>query len=160
MKSMKTKCIPLVLGFALLMPAAVGAAELTPVEGSIVPSEIIFTLNGTDMTVNGKVTAMDAQPTQKDGFTYIPLRYAAEAMGAVVTWNAEDRAATMQWDNKSVLLTVGTDKVLINGEEKIASSNVTMIGERAMIPVSLFTELTGWTADLADEGKTIRLLRP
>jgi hypothetical protein len=162
MKSMKIKCIALVLSSALLIPSAAIAADATPVEGAIAPSELVFRLKSTDMTVNGKVTVMDVLVTQKDGFTYIPLRYAFEGIGAQLTWNDTDRSAYLKWDtNKTAAVSVDSDKYMgSDGGEHVASASVIILGERAMIPVSLFAQVTGWTQDLPDEGKTIRFVKP
>jgi hypothetical protein len=162
MKSLKSKFVLLVFCMALLIPSVVSAAEMGPVEGKIEPSEVVFRVKSTDMTVNGQVTVMDALVAQKDGFTYIPMRYAFEGIGAELTWNSEERSARLKWDNnKTAMISIDSDKYMgTDGGEKVASATSIILGDRAMIPVSLFAQVTGWTLDLADEGKTIRFIKP
>lgn len=48
--------------------------------------------------VNGKKTALEASPALRDGVVYVPLRFAAEAFGGKVVWNAEHQFITVTID--------------------------------------------------------------
>jgi hypothetical protein len=141
MRSFKTKLAVLV----------VSSAPLTTVT---------MKMDSMEVDVNGSKTMMDVYPSRKDNFTLIPLRYAADAIGATIAWNEADREATVAWTGHSAVFTVGSDTVVSNGEKKVASTISVMQGDRLMVPVQIFAEVTGWTTDLAEEGKVIRLLSP
>lgn len=53
---------------------------------------VAMTIGNTTMTVNGVSTEMDVAPEILDGRTMLPARYLAEALGATVTWNANDNS--------------------------------------------------------------------
>jgi hypothetical protein len=168
MKTLKTKLAVLMVCTALMLPSVVGATMVIDPTSSAAANAVpvasvkIVTLNldSTEIDVNGSKIVMDVYPTRKDNFTYIPLRYAAEAVGATLSWSDIDREATVTWSGLSATFAVGSDVVMINGEKRVASAVLVMQGERLMVPVQIFAEVTGWTADLAEEGKVIRLLSP
>ena len=48
-----------------------------------------FTVNSNTATVNDQPVALSVSPLIRDDKVYIPLRFAAEAFGATVTWDAQ-----------------------------------------------------------------------
>jgi hypothetical protein len=168
MRSFKTKLAVLVVSSALMIPSAVGAATVidpaSPEAANMTPvlpvTTVTMKMDSMEVDVNGSKTMMDVYPSRKDNFTLIPLRYAADAIGATIAWNEADREATVAWTGHSAVFTVGSDTVVSNGEKKVASTISVMQGDRLMVPVQIFAEVTGWTTDLAEEGKVIRLLSP
>lgn len=49
--------------------------------------DIIMNIGENEFTVNGSVVSMDTAPVIKDDVTFVPLRYAAEALGKEVAWD-------------------------------------------------------------------------
>ncbi len=47
------------------------------------------------VSVNGKLVQSDVPPVVENGTTYLPLRAAAEALGATVEWNASAKLAVL-----------------------------------------------------------------
>jgi hypothetical protein len=146
----------LAVGISAQFPAMFPQVQLPAVGKSIVT----FKINDTELDVNGNKIQMDIAPLRKENFTYIPLRYAVDAVGATLTWNDTDREATVTWSGNSAVFALGSDAVIHNGVKKVASTIVTLQGDTLVVPVQIFAEVTGWTADLAEEGKVIRLLAP
>jgi N-acetylmuramoyl-L-alanine amidase len=73
---------------------------------------------------NGARYVMDAFPYQADGRMYIPLRDAAELMHAKLSWNEEERTASLE----SVPLAVVTEQFgLTEISEQVGSSNVVLL---------------------------------
>jgi hypothetical protein len=60
--------------------------EVTVTSGS---TTISMTIGSTTLSVNGQAQTMDVAPVIKDGRTYLPARYVAEALGYSVDWNAQ-----------------------------------------------------------------------
>ena len=56
-----------------------------------------FTINSSSYQVNGEEQKLDVEAMAICGRTYIPLRAAAEAMGAVVTWDATSNSAMIMY---------------------------------------------------------------
>ncbi len=48
---------------------------------------IVFTMDSEEYSVDGEVLSMDTIPAVQDGHVYLPIRYAAEALGDSVRWN-------------------------------------------------------------------------
>ena len=55
-----------------------------------------MTVNSMDMYINNQVTKMDISPVVIDGRTLAPARYVAEAFGADVHWDQEDRTVIIR----------------------------------------------------------------
>jgi len=49
---------------------------------------VVFTIGSTTYTVNGESAVADVAPEITSDRTMLPARYAAEALGAVVGWDA------------------------------------------------------------------------
>ncbi|WP_240417982.1 copper amine oxidase N-terminal domain-containing protein [Paenibacillus periandrae] len=146
----------LAIGIAAHLPAMFPQVQPPIVTNSVVT----FTINSTELDVNGHKLTMDVTPLRKENYTYIPLRYAVDAVGATLNWNEADRSATVAWNGNSATFSLGSDFVIHNSTKKVASAPLTLQGDRLVVPVQIFAEVIGWTVDLAEEGKVIRLLAP
>ena len=58
-------------------------------------TKVVFTIDQKVYQVNGKNKTMDTQAIIVSGRTCIPIRYAAEAFGATVSWDAPNRTAVI-----------------------------------------------------------------
>jgi len=58
-------------------------------------TKVVFTIDQKVYQVNGKNKTMDTQAIIMSGRTCIPIRYAAEAFGATVSWDAPNRTAVI-----------------------------------------------------------------
>ncbi len=66
-----------------------------------------FTIGSTIYYVDGKANVLEAAPYIKDGRTYIPVRAAAEATGAVVEYDQATKTVTATKDGKEVTMVIG-----------------------------------------------------
>lgn len=56
----------------------------------------IFLVVGSNRAlIDSKLITLNAAPFIKDGRTYVPVRFVAEALGANVSWNANSRTVTI-----------------------------------------------------------------
>jgi outer membrane protein TolC len=53
--------------------------------------KIVLTVGAARVQVAGKEVTLDAPPVIRGGRTYVPLRFVSEALGAAVTWHANER---------------------------------------------------------------------
>ena len=58
-------------------------------------TKVVFTIGQKVYQVNGKNKTMDTQAIIMSGRTCIPIRYAAQAFGATVSWDAPNRTAVI-----------------------------------------------------------------
>lgn len=66
-----------------------------------------FTIGSTIYYVDGKAQILEAAPYIKNGRTYIPVRAAAEATGAVVNYDEATKTVTATKDGKEIVLVIG-----------------------------------------------------
>ena len=80
--------------------------------------EIRFAIGERRYFVNGGERLMDGSPFVKEDRTYVPVRYLAEPMGALVEWEGTLQRVTLTFPGKKVELFIGRPVVVVNGEEK------------------------------------------
>lgn len=93
--------------------------------------------------VNGNFIKMDVQPFISNGRTYVPLRFVAEALGADVHWDPEERKAAVSCDDNNIEMFVDNNILLVNGTEQLMDTNIEIVDGRIMIPVRFIAESLG-----------------
>ena len=74
--------------------------------------QIIFMIGSPGFVVGNEVFAAQSPAFIEDGRTFIGIRDLENAIGARVTWDGTDRTATVIKDNITVVVTIGSDKLL------------------------------------------------
>lgn len=116
----------------------------------------VYVENGAPVTVHvdGRYVATDVQPYISSGRTFLPMRAAAEAMDANVSWNNASRTATMTKDGTVVAFTIGSNRYTVNGVSKTTDVTPRITAGRTMLPIRVFAESLGadveWDGRLAD----------
>lgn len=93
------------------------AKVVTPAPGETTYSAT-FKVGEAKYTVQGVEKSADLAPYVKDGRTYLPIRYVAEALGisdANIIWDGEKQTVTLFKGDKAAQLTVGSNILLVNG---------------------------------------------
>ena len=54
-----------------------------------------ITIDSNTAMVNGEQRTLDTPPILRDGTTYVPLRFASEALGAHVNWHPDDNSVSI-----------------------------------------------------------------
>jgi len=79
--------------------------------------EIVLTIGSPLVQVNGASQTIDVAPKiAGSGYTLVPIRFVAEALGIGVEWLPETRQVRFANGEKEMLLTVGSTTAYINGE--------------------------------------------
>ncbi|GBF34106.1 hypothetical protein DCCM_3218 [Desulfocucumis palustris] len=73
----------------------------------------------TTYTVDGREKELDVAPYAKNGRTYIPVRYLAQALGAKVQWDEESQTVWLTKD-KRIRLVVGSSVLVVNDRERFS----------------------------------------
>lgn len=94
--------------------------------------------------LDGDSKAMDVAPFIKDGRTYIPLRYAAYAVGASENniFYADGQATIIKGD-RVLRVTVGSRTMLITGKQVTMDVAPILVGGRIMVPIRWIAESLG-----------------
>ncbi|GAW27628.1 MULTISPECIES: copper amine oxidase N-terminal domain-containing protein [unclassified Carboxydocella] len=109
--------------------------DTTPRDPSI-PIEVSFS--------NGHVLFfLDQKPVMYKNRVMVPLRRLAEAFRANLEWDGREQKITLQRDNTMIIVKIGSNKMIINGEEKTMDVAPYILNKRTMVPVRFISEAFG-----------------
>ena len=114
--------------------------------------------NPLTVTVDGTaVTFPDQQPVIKNSRTLVPVRFIAEALGYEVEWDEKVNAAVI--DNGRIVMYIGTNHAIIDGQHKTLDVKSELIGDRSMVPLRVIAETLDCTVDWLNEIRTVQINR-
>ncbi len=136
--------------FLLHIPASKALAE-TYLQQNVqdkLGNAIILYVGSSKAYVRGAEIQVDSStmavyPVIKDGRTMVPVRFISENFGAKVDWDGTTRTVTADMDGKSVKLTLGSKKIIINNKESALDVTAQSINGRTMIPLRALVEALG-----------------
>ncbi len=102
--------------------------------------------------VDGEEQYPSSRPFVKEGTTFLPFRYLAEAMRASVTWNEESREVVMRWGSRSIAFAATGSSAWIDGKQVPLEPAVVERNGVVYVPIRFFAEALG--AMVIWEGKT------
>jgi hypothetical protein len=102
--------------------------------------------------VDGKEQYPSSRPFVKEGTTFLPFRYLAEAMRASVAWNDETREVEMRWGSRSIAFASAGSSARIDGKQVPLEPAVIERNGAVYVPIRFFAEALG--AMVIWEGKT------
>lgn len=136
---MKKKLIVMAFALASLLVAApafaYGPSMNNPYAGEM----------GVPLTVHvdGRYVSTDVDPYLSGGRTYLPLRAAAEAMGASVRWDGGTNSATVTKDGTSIVCTIGSGVFYVNGVANYSDAAPQNVQGRTMLPIRPIAQALG-----------------
>ncbi|MEN1759855.1 leucine-rich repeat protein [Anoxynatronum sibiricum] len=134
--------LALIMMASLVMPVSV-MADTT---NETLPSgTVAFAIDQPGYTIDGQWQSSDAAPYMQDNRTMVPVRFAAEALGATVDWNGETKTVTVTKDSDVITIEIGSRNLTKNGQLFMEMDTVAVIVDpgRTMIPVSRLAEALG-----------------
>ncbi|MEQ8236504.1 MAG: copper amine oxidase N-terminal domain-containing protein, partial [Syntrophomonadaceae bacterium] len=90
--------------------------------------------------IDGKQLVFDVNPQVVDNRTLVPMRTIFEAFGLTVTWDESTNTVTGKSDETVIILTIGSNKATVNGQERILDVPASVITGRTMIPLRFLSE--------------------
>ena len=118
----------------------------------------VFTIGEDICILNGEQIKMEAVPYIVGGYTFIPLRYAAQAVGVSedgLLWNDESRTVTIIKGNRIVQMTVGAGMMKINQAETPMNAAPEIRNGRTMLPIRDLSVALGAAVDWDDTTRTV-----
>ncbi len=118
---------------------------------------MLFTLNQNSYTVNGEVKPMDVSPLSIGGRTMLPIRFAADPLGADTLWDGNTRKVTVVFGDTRLEMWIGSNTAMVNGKSTLIDPEnpgikPVIINNRTMLPMRFVTEKLGcevaWNPDL------------
>jgi hypothetical protein len=100
---------------------------------------------------NRKTVQLDAAPFIKESRTMVPLRFIAEAFGAMVTYDAVNKTITIQYRDDELVFVPDSKKVSVNGKMIELDVSPTIVSQRTFLPLRFVSEQFGaqvtWQAE-------------
>lgn len=110
-------------------------------------------LNG--IIVNDHIVYSDVYPYIKNNRTYVPIRFIAEELGYDVKWDGANRKVTMTNDGTTVELTIGSNKMKVNGKTVLLDAPAEIRDDRTFVPLRAIAEAFGEKVDYSKDYKAV-----
>lgn len=120
------KCIK-VLGLCLLMM-------------SIMISTVAFANSEIKVAIDGEYVEFDVKPQVVNNRTMVPLRAIFEALESDVDWDNDTQTVIAKKDGVTIIATIGSTKMYIDGEERTMDVAPIIIDGRTLVPVRFVAE--------------------
>ncbi len=152
LKVKSIKWVSLILAAVLILTA------VTPVFASGMWAR--FVIGQKTYVVNGETKTMDTAPFIKDDRTFLPIRYAAYAVGVAdsgIAWDAKARTVTITKGGDTIVLTVGSSVLKKNGSPTQMDVVPFIKDNRTFLPLRYVSEALGAKVDWDAATKTVTL---
>ncbi len=116
-----------------------------------------------DINIDGEIIPIDESnsvPYVENGRTMMPVRGLAEAIGADVSFDAEEQTVTVETPETMVLMTIGLDEMEVNGESVSLLNAPEIVNDRTMLPVRDVAEALDCEVEWVQETETAVFTRP
>jgi hypothetical protein len=127
--------------------------KIDPVQGQMI-------IGSKRMYVNNRELIMDTYPYIKDNRTYLPLRYAAYALGIKdedISWDAQTNTAVLRRGPIEVTLQVGNKTIIVNGQSKEMDVVPEIKEDRITLPIKYVAEAFRGTVEWEPRTRTVTI---
>ncbi len=139
--------------------ASSATAAVTPTPPPPGSTVIRFYVGKKTYTVNGVEKSMDTMPVMKDGRTFLPVRYASEAVGAKVDWDSVAKKATITSGTKVLALFINKEIATVDGSLVEIDVAPFLSDGRTMLPIRFVSENLGLTVEWDAVKKEVTLIK-
>ncbi len=122
-------------------------------------TSMTFEIGDESMVINGKEIIMDVAPFISNEKAFVPIRVIAEAFGAAVSWNGNDKTVSIELDNVKMTLKINSNLVYINDEKMELDTNILIKNDRTCVPIRFISEMLGAEVDWNAESSTITVMK-
>lgn len=95
---------------------------------------------------------LPARPFEEFGYVYVPVRGVLDKLGAEISWDAEQQAAVISANGKTVVLKPDSKTALVDGSLVTMPAVPKIANGRMMIPLRFVSETLGYTVDWRPDG--------
>jgi hypothetical protein len=120
------------------------------IAGLLLSLVLLVTMAATGSAASGIRVLFDEQEVQFDanpfieaGRTLVPVRALAERLGFTVGWDQPEQKITLTKGDSTILLWIGSSKVVVNGKEGTVDVAPKQVGNRTFVPVRFVAERLG-----------------
>lgn len=139
----------------LLLAVGLGAGSLLAPDLPVAAAQQTQTLTSANVAIEGQEIAWTTPPQIYRGVTYVPLREAAERLGAEVKWNSAKRAAELRVHGDTILHRTGTDLFSVNGDPLQTGGSSLDRGGVTLVPLRALAEVLKADVGAVASGGTV-----
>lgn len=130
--------IPLTL--ALLLLPSTPTVGLVPLPESHVMK---LKIGSTELYQDGLLLYMDVAPFIENSRTWVPIRFVAENLGALVDWDGENQIVTINLEGTEIRLEIGSPTIEVNGNPGEMDVSPFIRFSRTWVPIRFVAENLG-----------------
>lgn len=122
---------------------------------------VTLQIDNPTMYVNGAAVSVDENgiaPRIIDDRTLLPLRSVIESLGGSIAWNEADSSVTVNQNGNTVIFTIGSNNVNVNGQTRTIDSAPEIINDRTMLPIRAAAETLGMRVEWSEPTRTITVI--
>lgn len=110
-----------------------------------------MTIDSKDYKIDGEHYTMDVAPFIIDGRTFVPIAFAALALGAKVEWVSKTKTIIIKKDDTVLMMTIGSRNYTINGKPYVMDAAPFIKNDRTFVPIAFIALAlnckVGWCAE-------------
>ncbi len=113
-------------------------------------TEVKLTIGSTTAYINGVAQTLDAAPINRNNRTMLPVRFLANAFGVDndgIKWDAATRTATLTNSTVTIVVTIDSPTMTVNGETVALDSPAIIESNRTYLPVRAIANALGVSND-------------
>lgn len=123
---------------------------VSPVQAATKNSDVSIVLNGREVT-------FDVNPHLEEGRVLIPVRGVFEKLDLKVKWDQSTKTATIQNEEKTIVMKLGEKVVQVNGKNTVIDTAVSIKGNRLFIPVRFVSATFGGNVKWVPASKIVHI---
>jgi len=108
-----------------------------------------------DIEINGSFIKCVQKPIMIEGTTYLPLRAFSDAVGGIIEWNGEERAATMSKDGHTFVFYIEKNECMVDGTKRNCASVIYQ--DLTFIPIRAVSDVLGYHVDWDEDYLTVKV---
>lgn len=139
--------------------AAAAGTVVTPAPGETKASAS-FVIGATKYNVGGVEKEMDVAPYVRDGRTFLPVRFVAEALGVSsdnILWDEANQTVTLLKGDKVVQVKIGSKAMIVNGATITMDVAAEITSGRTMLPFRFIAQALGASVAWDEATQTVTL---
>ena len=104
------------------------------------------------ITIDGEVLQLEKEPFSVDGNRMLPLRNVCESLGCDISWDEETRTIEVTRDDDTLLIGIGDNTIVVNGEAKKMRVAPIIVDGRTYVTPSIIQVGLGDEVEVNDKG--------
>lgn len=113
-----------------------------------------------DIVLNGQYIPCDSPPLLRDGRTIVPISSIVKPLGGTADFNGQARTVAVAISGKSILFTLDSRSVLVDGVTKQLDTPAVIVKDRTMVPVRFWREELGYEVRWGGVDRTVYIDTP